>query len=95
VPCQASLEELVGTIESVARGEVLVTPTVAALFRRVATLAAGSEEPKPELAHPTRREREIPWLIDQGLSNKEIAVWLDLAPDCEEPRPQHPLRSSG
>jgi len=74
VPCKASLEELVRTIESVARGEVLVTPRVAAtLFQRVATLAAGSQEPKPGLAHVSRRKREILWLIDEGLEFKVIA----------------------
>jgi DNA-binding NarL/FixJ family response regulator len=96
VPCKASLEELVRTIESVARGEVLVTPRVAAaLFQRVATLAAGSEEPKPGLAHLSRRKREILWLIDEGLEFERSRPALDLAPDCEESRPQHRLRSSG
>ncbi len=70
---EASVEELVTVIESVARGEAICSPRVAAsLLRRVAALAAGQGGELP-LAHLTSREREIVRLIDQGLSNKEIA----------------------
>ncbi len=70
--CQ-SLADLVAVVQSVARGETLCTPrTAAALLRRVATLAAERRWPT-ESARLTAREREILDLIDQGLSNKEVA----------------------
>jgi two-component system, NarL family, nitrate/nitrite response regulator NarL len=72
---EASFDELVATIERVGSGESLCSPQVAAvLLRRVATLAAErSGEPAASL---TTREREILDLIDEGLSNKQIAQRL-------------------
>ena len=73
VPRQASLTDLVATIESVAYGEAVCSPRiVAGLFRRVATLAADRAPAAPSTAL-TARQAEILDLIDQGLSNKEIA----------------------
>jgi two-component system, NarL family, nitrate/nitrite response regulator NarL len=70
---QNSFADLVAVIQSVARGETLCSPRVAAiLLRRVATLAAGHRSP-PKATNLTAREREIVHLIDQGMSNKEIA----------------------
>jgi two-component system, NarL family, nitrate/nitrite response regulator NarL len=71
----ASIEELVATVHSAARGELLCSPEMAGtLLRRVANLARTSGS--VERAHVTRREREILQLIDDGLSNKEIAARL-------------------
>ena len=70
---QDSFAELLAVIQSVANGETLCSPRVAAtLLRRVATLAAGRRSP-PEATNLTAREREVVQLIDQGMSNKEIA----------------------
>ena len=70
---QDSFADLLAVIQSVARGETLCSPRVAAtLLRRVATLAAGHRSP-PEATNLTAREREVVHLIDQGMSNKEIA----------------------
>ncbi|MGH7516520.1 MAG: LuxR C-terminal-related transcriptional regulator [Gemmatimonadales bacterium] len=73
VPREASVEELVTVIESVARGEAICSPRVAAsLLRRVAALAAGQGGRFPRV-QLTSREREIVRLIDSGCSNKAIA----------------------
>jgi two-component system, NarL family, nitrate/nitrite response regulator NarL len=73
--CQ-SLADLVAVVQSVARGETLCTPrTAAALLRRVAAMAAERRWPT-ESARLTAREREILDLVDQGLSNKEVARHL-------------------
>lgn len=75
---EGSLDDLLSTVESVARGEVLCSPRVAAtLLRRVATLAA-ERRPRAAAANLTPREREIVGLIDEGLSNKEIAFRLSI-----------------
>jgi two-component system, NarL family, nitrate/nitrite response regulator NarL len=75
----ATLADLEAVVESVARGEVLCSPRIAAsLLQRVADLAA-DREPAPLDVHLTSREAEIVELIDQGLSNKEIAQRLSIA----------------
>jgi len=76
VTSEASVAELVAAIESVARGESLCSPSVvAALLRRLGSLARSWAEADP--TQPlTRREREILELIDEGLSNKQIAQRL-------------------
>jgi DNA-binding NarL/FixJ family response regulator len=72
----ASLEELVVTVETSARGELHCSPEMAAtLLRRVANLAARREVAVAS-HNVTQREREIVDLIDQGLSNKQIAARL-------------------
>jgi two-component system, NarL family, nitrate/nitrite response regulator NarL len=74
----ASLEQLTATVQAVARGDVLCSAQVAGLlFRRVAYLAA-ERRPTPDLTVLTSREREVLALIDQGMSNKEIAKRLRL-----------------
>jgi len=76
----ASLDELVAAIRSVAHGETLCSARVAAtLFRRVAALAAERRsDEESRLPRLTRREREIVDLIGEGLSNKEIARRLQI-----------------
>lgn len=65
----ASLADLAAAIEAAVRGEVHCSPAIAGfLFRRArGPLAAPA---RPAL---TQRQLEIVELIDQGLSNKEIA----------------------
>ena len=75
-----SLDDVVGALESVTRGEMLCSPRMAAtLLRRVTALAAG--ETGSARSRLTARELEIVELIDQGLSNKEIAsrLFIELA----------------
>ena len=73
VTCEQSPDELVAAIESTARGEALCSPRfAAALLERVAALAS-EHEPAPAAVRLTAREQEIIALIDDGLSNKQIA----------------------
>jgi DNA-binding NarL/FixJ family response regulator len=73
-----SLADLHAMVNSAARGESRFSPRVAAtLLRRVTSLAAE----RRSWTAPTRltaRELEILGLIDQGLSNKEIAQRLSI-----------------
>lgn len=74
---EASVEDLVAAVESAARGELCCSPGVAgALLRRLARLAGG--RPLGEDGRLTRRELEIVAMIDDGLSNKEIASRLHI-----------------
>jgi two-component system, NarL family, nitrate/nitrite response regulator NarL len=75
---EGSMDDLVAVVESVARGECILSPDIAAkLFRRVATLA---REPRLEPIQEglTARELDVLRLIDEGLSNKEIANALSI-----------------
>lgn len=75
---EASLEDLVGTIEGVARGETPCSPRIAALlFQRVGALAREGRTEQPG-ARLTPRELEIARLIQRGHSNKEIAGQLHI-----------------
>jgi DNA-binding NarL/FixJ family response regulator len=77
VPREGSVQDLVDAIERAVRGELQCSPQLAgAIIRRLAwRAAAGSDLPRGPL---TARETEIVRLIDQGLSNKEIAVRLGI-----------------
>ena len=74
----ATVDELVATVESVARGESPCSPRMAAsLFRRVAALAQ-SDQGAGTAPALTQREQQIVELLDRGLSNKEIATQLGI-----------------
>jgi two-component system, NarL family, nitrate/nitrite response regulator NarL len=76
VPCDASIDDLIAAIRCAERGEVRCTPRAAAVvFRRVASLAAVAPESHVAL---TARERVILELVDDGLSNKDIARRLNI-----------------
>ena len=77
VPCDASIDDLAATIESVTRAEAFCSPRVAgALFRRLAMRSSSAAAaPAPPLS---QREHEILTLIRNGLSNKDIARALTI-----------------
>jgi two-component system nitrate/nitrite response regulator NarL len=80
LPQEASLEDLIHSVRAVAAGEVLCSPKVAGvLFNCIAQRARERERLQAlNLTHLTRREREVIALIEEGLSNKEIAVRLQI-----------------
>jgi two-component system, NarL family, nitrate/nitrite response regulator NarL len=68
VPVDAAAEDLVGVLDSVLRRELVCSPKVAAsLYNCVGLLRTVSAEPL------TVRELEVVDLLNEGLSNKEIA----------------------
>jgi DNA-binding NarL/FixJ family response regulator len=78
VPRDASIDDLIATIASAIRGEFRCNPrTAATLLRRLAWRATASTAAS-ERSPLTARETEIVGLIDQGLSNKEIAQHLGI-----------------
>lgn len=75
---EATGEQLVNTILAVARGEFNCSPRfAAALVQRLRTLAQGSALGAEDF-RLTVRERGILSLLDEGLSNKEIAARLGI-----------------
>jgi DNA-binding NarL/FixJ family response regulator len=73
---EGSLDDLVAAVRSAARGESIVSPRMAAsLLRRVSALAL--DRPRAGIGEAlTVREREIARLVDDGMSNKQIAARL-------------------
>ena len=77
----ATVDECVKTIRSVAQGTDVVPPVLAGtLLSHIAETAMDhSEAPMFQAVRMTNREREIVGLISEGLSNKDIAQRLDIA----------------
>jgi len=74
---EASTEELAGAIQAVARGETVCSaPIATVLLRRLAAQGARNSRGSIPTASLTARERCIVELIDQGLTNREIATQL-------------------
>jgi DNA-binding NarL/FixJ family response regulator len=76
----ASIKDLLAHINALMQGETFCSPRIASLmFCRMSTLARRIEEQSAVNAGClTRREAEIVGLIENGLSNKEIALRLDV-----------------
>jgi two-component system nitrate/nitrite response regulator NarL len=73
----ASLDELVDAIEGVCEGEARCSPRlVATLLQEIADTRAPAERVTEEVLTP--RERQIVGLLEQGLTNKEIAGRLTI-----------------
>ena len=76
----ASLDELVATIRTVAAGGKVLPPRLTqSLFTQIANETARNRAPTMDAVRMTRREHEVVGLIGEGLSNKEIAQRLNIA----------------
>jgi DNA-binding NarL/FixJ family response regulator len=77
----ATVEDFLGSIRSVARGTKVLPPLLAgSLFSHVIESALKKGKGKlTNAVRMTKREREIITLIAEGLSNKEIAQRLNVA----------------
>jgi DNA-binding NarL/FixJ family response regulator len=77
----ATIEDVLGTIRSVARGMKIVPPLLTGtLFTHIVDHALRKGKGKlTDAVRMTKREREIVVLIAEGMSNKEIAQTLNLS----------------
>ncbi len=78
VPREAGVSELVVTVQSVGRGELLCSPRVAAALLKRVTMLSTSRDPAADGSHLTAREREVLRFVERGLSNKDIALELGI-----------------
>lgn len=74
----AGLDEILRALDAAVRGEFACPPAiVACAFERIATLAAHRHRSAPRLRLPDR-QTQILSLIEEGLTNKEIACRLGI-----------------
>ena len=79
LPEAGTIEDLLAAMEQVQKGELSCPPKVAGLLlRRVSQLASEADRLSVDPSRLTRREMEVIQLIDQGLSNKDIARRLGI-----------------
>jgi two-component system, NarL family, nitrate/nitrite response regulator NarL len=69
------VDEVAQAVETTAQGGTVCSPPLAALLLK---RMAKSAEERPVTSPLTSREREIAKLLEQGLSNKEIAARLEI-----------------
>lgn len=80
VPREATLEDLIGTLERAGRGEAVCPPEILAeLLRRMTELTRGGTLTGPGTELLTSRELQVVRLIENGLTNQEIADRLTMA----------------
>jgi DNA-binding NarL/FixJ family response regulator len=75
---EASVEDLLASIEAALRGELHCSPRVAGQLLRRLAARAELESAQPPRLPLTGREAEIYRLLESGLSNKEIATQLGI-----------------
>lgn len=78
VPLEASLEDLVLTLECAARGEFYCSPKATAALARCIANVAQRNRAHDSATPLTSRERQIASFIEKGQSNKQIARALNI-----------------
>jgi len=73
---QVAVEELIGAIHTVMRGETALTPLVA---RRLMNQLQSDREHEQRIGALSARERQILTLLAQGLTSKEIAQQISIS----------------
>ena len=86
---QASSEELLRALETVASGDTFFSSEVA---RLVLNRLVGNEWLNPNASKLSQREQEVIILIADGLSNKEIAARLEIGSRTVETHREHIMR---
>jgi two-component system NarL family response regulator len=78
---RASIDDLIATVRSVARGAAVVPPSLTGLLcSHIAKRAVDRSAPgATDAVRMSKREREVVGLIAEGLSNKEIGQRLNIA----------------
>jgi DNA-binding NarL/FixJ family response regulator len=90
VHMDAAINDVAAVVESVMRGELVVSPKVAAsLYHSIASLKADGEVPL------TNRELQVVELISRGLSNKEISSRLRIEPCTAKNHVQNIMQKLG
>jgi DNA-binding NarL/FixJ family response regulator len=79
LPKDVSLEELLGAIRALARGETWFQPALTASLRRGLAQLPTRLEPDETCERLTARERDVLRLVAGGLSNRDIAAALQTA----------------
>jgi DNA-binding NarL/FixJ family response regulator len=78
----ATIEDLVGTVRSVARGSAVIPPTLAGTLLSHIALEVVHQWPEAaDAVRMTKREQEVMQLIAEGFDNKDIAQRLGVAGD--------------
>ncbi len=75
----ASLDEVADAVRAVARGESLISPSMASKLLSEFTNLTGETTPDPAEPKLSDREREVLKLVAQGLTNREAANALHLS----------------
>ncbi len=97
VLCDASAMDVVAAVRAVAKSEAVCPPRLClSLFNYVARESAARPVLRPKARGGlTRREQQVIPRIAQGLTNKEIAVQLNLSEQTVKNHVHHMLQKSG